>query len=360
MGWLDGWWKSDDPLNEIDPTLREYLKKQAPQPYRPAAQPSPSSNGTYREKLGLTTHNDPEAQLREIVAVRENDHSSSDDSDERPLPKESLFQDGRYKHLWKTYRPMAEVEESGKSDQEKILDIVRSYRDRQAEVSRAAIENCVEEQWAVTNCFRTGGWKSRMTMCREENRALGRCVEMQARFLKALGYNSMLERPKEEGEKIQMHADELYHRMIEHERAVEDAKEKGLTPPPMPSIVESLPKTKELPHVHEDPVTLERLPEKIQSSLVKERLEGLEGIELEVAKRELDQFIALNQDLFTRVHERFHEERFERMKREEEGTERIGDRIKRYFDFRKYDEGWLQKRAAQNGGEQKHDPSEGR
>ena len=96
------------------------------------------------------------------------------------VPAESLFPDGRYAHLWKTYQSKSEIENANKSDQEKISDVLEGFKYRKAEIGRAALENCALEQWDVNDCFKNGGWGSRLTMCRDENRKLERCYMMQA------------------------------------------------------------------------------------------------------------------------------------------------------------------------------------
>lgn len=54
------------------------------------------------------------------------------------------------------------------------------YKERKAQIGRTALENCAMEQSAVDECFRGGGVKARMTMCREENKGLERCFVMQS------------------------------------------------------------------------------------------------------------------------------------------------------------------------------------
>ena len=57
------------------------------------------------------------------------------------------------------------------------------------------------------------------------------------RFLKALGYLSSYERPAHVDEEIQMHADTLYHRMLDQEKAIEAAKQAGEPAPSFPPIL---------------------------------------------------------------------------------------------------------------------------
>lgn len=72
------------------------------------------------------------------------------------------------------------MDAEGKSDQEKINDVLEGYNQRKANIGRAALENCALEQDAVNECFRSGGVKARLTMCRAENRQLDRCYVVQA------------------------------------------------------------------------------------------------------------------------------------------------------------------------------------
>jgi len=158
--------KSQDPLRDLDPSLRDFLAKESPVKYS-------SSNPPAAAGTAPTQANPPASN--QSAPQRTNAAPS-----EPGIPQESLFKDGRYAHLWKTYQPQAEAEAEGKSDQEKINDVLEGYKYRKAEIGRAALENCALEQWQVNECFRNGGWASRLTMCRTENRELERCYLMQS------------------------------------------------------------------------------------------------------------------------------------------------------------------------------------
>lgn len=339
------WWKDDDPLDDIDPDLRQYLEKARPKPYglteqpkaAPQSQPHPQSHNpdrSWSSIFGLTNPTPPKAPQPT---------PSDQQSLSTPVPSESLYPDGRYAHLWSTYRPGVQVEEAGKSDQEKLLDILTGWKERQAQVGRAALENCADEQWAIHNCFRTGGWGARLNMCREENRALDRCVGMQSRFLRALGYAGMWERRPEEDERIQMHADRLYHRMLDQEAAIATAKEAGKEPPQFAPLIREARTPAEQQAADETEVrprlgsvAFDDLPEPIREKLARERLAGKSGPELELAVKELNQEIAVNETLVKRLDEHYRRDRRERLQRLAEGRERFSDKIKRWFDFREY------------------------
>jgi hypothetical protein len=233
MGWL--WGSNDtangannDPYSKLDPALREFLEKESPLKYKDT-KPSPPPETTepdYRAQVGLDKPG--LTQENQNALPRENKHA---------VPPESLYQDGRYAHLWKTYRPEGEIQTASKSDQDRMRDVFDAYSDRRAAIGRAAIENCVMEQMAEKDCFMHGSWSKRMTMCRDENRAFLRCYEMQSRFMKALGY---LSQPRSEDgeERIQMHADKLYSQMLDREAAAELAKTQGTEVPKMAPLIQ--------------------------------------------------------------------------------------------------------------------------
>ena len=101
----------------------------------------------------------------------------------------------------------------------------------------------------------------KMNFCRAENRAFDRCYVMQSRFLKALGYLAAYERPGQLDEDIQMHADTLYHRMLQQEDAVARAKEEGLPIPEFPKLID-----KNAPRGYRPPSPADYIP---QSKLFK-------------------------------------------------------------------------------------------
>lgn len=162
---------SEDPLSALDPELREFLKKESPVKYdttNPSAPPIPRA--------------EPKAQKAPAAAAAAPPSKTAEkETDiEAKLPAQSLFPDGRYAHIWKTYQPQAEAEAAAKSDQEKIEDIVQGYKYRKNQIGKAALENCVMEQWEVNECFRKGDWNDRLTMCKRQNRNLSQCYNMQS------------------------------------------------------------------------------------------------------------------------------------------------------------------------------------
>jgi hypothetical protein len=175
MGWF--WGASDsngsnpsseDPLRNLDPTLRDFLAKESPVKYS-------SSNPPAQAQAAPIPSHQPE---HHSTPKQQSLESGTDTASQ--VPPQSIFKDGRYSHIWSTYQPQAEVEAAFKSDAEKINDVLEGYKHRKAEIGRAALENCALEQWDVNECFRNGGIASRLTMCRAENRKFERCYTVQA------------------------------------------------------------------------------------------------------------------------------------------------------------------------------------
>ena len=166
MGWF--WGKNEskppnsDPLRDLDPSLRDFLSKESPIKYKPAPPP-------------------PQQQSPNPTSSQPSTTTSPEPSSDTPhVPSESLYPDGRYAHLWANYKPLSAIEAESKTDQEKLLDVLEGYKERKAQIGRAAVENCVEEQLALNDCYDNGAWKQKMMMCRSENRAFERCYSMQS------------------------------------------------------------------------------------------------------------------------------------------------------------------------------------
>ncbi|KAJ5919784.1 hypothetical protein N7454_009619 [Penicillium verhagenii] len=211
MGWFWGDSKND-PVKKLDPGLREYLEQERPDKYVPAPD----------VKQPTTPSPQPE----------------SADPSKPTVPAQSLYQDGRYADLWKTYKPP--VNADGGDGVRGAARVIEKFKERGDTVQRAAMENCAMEHEALTLCFQTGNWKkqleSRLTMCAEQNGTFSRCFTTQSKFLQALGYAASFEYDAEKEERIQMHADKLYHQMLDFEKRVEEAKAAGIEPPPIQSL----------------------------------------------------------------------------------------------------------------------------
>jgi len=170
MGWFWGSSKADDPVKKLDPGLREYLEHEAPQKYVPA-----ESTPTVEPKT---------TQPSNPVPVDQNDSSTP------AVPSKSLFADGRYADLWKTYKPPVEdVQVIGSKEHNMTAAAgVQQMNDRRKQrrdtIGGAASENCAVEREAAYRCFEKGTFwermKARTLMGHEENKTFNRCYATQA------------------------------------------------------------------------------------------------------------------------------------------------------------------------------------
>ncbi|KAL1646287.1 hypothetical protein SLS58_003243 [Diplodia intermedia] len=344
MGWF--WGSSDssasaDPAKQLDPGLQKFLEKessqqpqqQLPTPAAPQpAQPSPTPSTAPQTPAG------------------------GGGTGTGPVPAESLYQDGRYAHLWKTYEPLTSIESRTRSDQEKLSDIVAAYNDRRANIGRAALENCAFEQVALSDCFRTGSWAAR-------TQALDRCYTMQSRFLKALGYLSVQGEGAEREVAVQMHADRLYQRMLAQERLATEARERGEEPPAFGSILsrenvaaamkgevaplkvqrvaeagakakvdEARARELEERELAKDLDEMRGLSPKMRKEF-EERLRELHGEERDVELRVIQGEYAESRLIAKQVEALFEEEKVKRLERQEHGKATIGDTIKKWWGW---------------------------
>ena len=179
--------------DQLDASLRDFLSREAPTGPRPSLPSLPAKKTT------------------EVPTQAATQSDSQPAPESSAVPPESLFQDGRYAHLWKNYTPQDILTDRSKSDQDRLRDLVDAYNDRKASIGRVAMENCALEYMEQFECFRhPPTWFSAGTMCNAESRRFNRCHEMQSKFLKALGYMTM----------------EAAERAEEHAKAAEDKADK--------------------------------------------------------------------------------------------------------------------------------------
>lgn len=303
MGWWHSLWGSnttDDPLQKLDPKLREYLEKESPVKYS-AAEAQQQSQSPYPSTTTKTTEYGQQQQ-----------HEST-------VPKESQFQDGRYAHLWKNYRPLAEIEAETKSDQEKIMDVLEGYKERKSQIARAALENCALEQVDWRSCMSNPNFTERFTMCRAQIKKFERCYNMQTRLLKSLGYLSTADRSPELEEEIQMHADSMYNRFMQQEAAIEAAKAEGKPVPKFEPLVPKKPIVQSLAPEFE--LSLE------QQQLLKTRLEKVDEIDRPAEEQAFRAELRAKAELTGRIRGIWDQQAEERKARQEAGQATTWDRV---------------------------------
>lgn len=175
MGWFSGNSSNNhssnsknDPTQQLEPGLREYLDKEAPAKYKPTESTSPPApRPSYRD------------QVKQPASAKPAQDDASQ-TDQPTVPSASLFPDGRYAHIWKNYKTPEEIEGPTQAPAERVLN---QFKERKALMHDAALENCAEEHEVLTNCFNLGDLsnrvRARMTMCQRENSKFSRCYTMQ-------------------------------------------------------------------------------------------------------------------------------------------------------------------------------------
>ncbi|OAL56711.1 hypothetical protein IQ07DRAFT_582012 [Pyrenochaeta sp. DS3sAY3a] len=329
MGWL---WNSGDSAasqQQLDPSLREFLKKEAPTGPTPTLPTSPRDT-------------QPEPKTTPQAQSQSTSQSQTESKSDAPVvPPQSQFQDGRYAHLWKNYTPQDVLVDRGKSEQDRLRDLVDAYNDRRASVGRIAMENCALEYLEQFQCFRyPSTWMSAGTMCRAESRRFNRCYDMQSKFLKALGYMTMDQRTAEEDEKIQMHADKLYQQMLQQEAEMEKAKEEGKPIPKFESILSKQnvvnamsggSKTASADVTDDSDLWTRIKPESRRE--YEKKLATLPPEEQEVERMAVLGELRASTGMAKQVEQTFIEERIKRMQRREAGQATFGDTIKRLWGW---------------------------
>lgn len=174
------------------------------------------------------------------------------------------------------------------------------------------------------------------------------------KFLKSLGYLSVYDRPAEVDEQIQMHADTLYHRMLEQEKATEAAKEASQSIPTFPPLLSTqnvmaaaraVPKSSTQPAQQSAQETTqqpaiaksESATEKAAKAPLakdpeyKKRLENLKGRERDLEEQAIQGEIQAARQLAGNLEGLYNKQEEERKKRKEEGKQTIGDFVKNVF-----------------------------
>jgi hypothetical protein len=141
-----------------------------------------------------------------------------------------------------------------------------------------------------------------------------------------LGYLSTYDRPPEVDEKIQMHADTLYHRMLDQEAAIEAAKAEGRPIPTFPPLVTApIAPTSDIGHIEPSD-----LSPGVQKQL-KKRLEGLSEEEREIEEKAIKAEIQAGEQVAGHLEDLYQKQEEEKRIRKEQGRETIGDKLSSIF-----------------------------
>lgn len=289
-----------DEVKNLDPSLRELLDDPKSKPA--ISPPKPAT-----------------PYLDQVTPAPTPLKTSSTDSAPK-VPPQSQFQDGRYADLWRNYRPLAQVEDATKTDQQRMRDLMEDQESKKAFLGMMALENCAMEQWAEHECLTGPASVSRALLCRAENRAFSRCFETQSKLLKALGYMSVVSQP-EEAEKVQMHADRLWQKIVEQEKAIDEAKKNGQ---PIPQFQPVLPRKNVTP--------ASELSEELGKALEK-RVKGMDPQQRAIEEAAFAAEIENQKTIGKQGVQFLEREQQARAIRFKNGTATLGDRMKRWWGW---------------------------
>ncbi len=134
-----------------------------------------------------------------------------------------------------------------------------------------------------------------------------------------------------------MHADTLFHRMLDQEKAIETAKAEGRPVPTFPPLLSVQPKFSatraSIAAATPEKLKAADLSQSVQVGL-KKRLEGLSGEERELEERAINAEIAAGLEVKKSLDVIYAKQEEERKKRKEEGKETMGDRLTSIFKVR--------------------------
>ena len=136
-----------------------------------------------------------------------------------------------------------------------------------------------------------------------------------------------------------MHADTLYHRMLERERAVEEAKTAGLPIPTFPDMISSSASTQPQPTAalvssgqRPLPPEFERLDPKVKEQ-VRDRLKNLTPEEREVEEKALAMELVAGENVGKQINQLFEDQGKAKKLRKEQGRETLADKIGSVFGW---------------------------
>ena len=150
------------------------------------------------------------------------------------------------------------------------------------------------------------------------------------RLLKALGYLSQYARSPEVDEKIQLHADKLYHRMLEQEAAIAKARKDGVPAPEFASMFDK-PKATENKPEPGDPAGLSEEAKKQWKSRLDKVPEETRDAEEAAMRAEL----RAKAEMAARVQDLWQEQAKQREARKTEGKETVSDKVSSWFGTQK-------------------------
>lgn len=149
----------------------------------------------------------------------------------------------------------------------------------------------------------------------------------QQRLLKALGYLNALDAGAGVEERIQMHADKLYHQMIDQERAAAQAEKEGK---PLPKYEPLIPQqaVKDAKAAEESGAAL---MSEAAKKRVKDKLDKMDKRERDAEKAAIEAEIEAKAVMVAKIKDLWKEQEVEREERKARGEETYWDKTASFF-----------------------------
>lgn len=144
----------------------------------------------------------------------------------------------------------------------------------------------------------------------------------EQKLLKALGYLNALDRTPEMDEKIQLHADKLYHRMMEQEQAIEQAKKEDKPIPKFEPV---------LPRQGTDDAAEPALMSENAKKKAAEKLKGMSELERAAELAATEAEMRSKAQMVGKIQSMWKEQEAERQARIEKGEASMWDRMASAF-----------------------------
>lgn len=144
------------------------------------------------------------------------------------------------------------------------------------------------------------------------------------RLLKTLGYLNAVGRSPETDERIQLHADKLYHQMLEQDAAVERAKKEGR---PVPTFEPVIPKTMADAATEE---TIVRMSESAKKR-AKDKLEKLSPEERAAEEAAIEAEMRSKVEMVSKIKDLWKDQEAEREARVQKGEATVWDKAAALF-----------------------------
>ncbi|RHZ54182.1 hypothetical protein Glove_429g44 [Diversispora epigaea] len=207
--YLDDFLQTSQPT--YDPTTTETIVKESSELRHTYQTPSTNSNSINSSKHNNLTNsfreffNDPLIFMQKFekksipVSTNKANNTLENDSYNKENLENTLNDDENLNKI--DSRKQQHIR-----NREMIKDLGQGYMDRKKEIYDASLINCAEIHSELTNCFRNGSLKEKLTWCNDARTKFWNCMDQQKKLLSEMGYKAY-NKTDDENEEILNKAD---------------------------------------------------------------------------------------------------------------------------------------------------------